>query len=240
LTPDSNTVAFSQSQVTIIESHTLTLNYASVSSVSFQRQGGGTLNFNPLFSEAIQLIFISFFNLLCSIDCNHLVGVFMRRKTLISSVLIVVILILVVGLFFGSMDSSSKDGFTLTFLENNILLISDSDVVSYNVTSQEIVITEIALEGLVNMGNELYNFTGFVIRIDGEEVYQGVFRSAIMSAIPGSPRICVLFPSMFLQSEIENSNAIRMFYPGFEPPSDQSGANAKFIDYFAQANKLIS
>lgn len=159
---------------------------------------------------------------------------------MISSVLIVATLILVVGLFFGSIESPSKEGFTLTFLENNVLLISDADVVSYNVTSQEIAIKEIASERLVNMGDELYSFTGFVIRIDGEEVYQGVFRSAIMSAIPGPPRICVLFPSMFLQSGIENNNAIRMFYPGFEPPSDQSEANARFSDYFAQANKLIS
>ena len=169
-----------------------------------------------------------------------LVGVFMRRKILISSVLIVITLILVAGLFFSSMESPSKEGFTLTFIENNVLLISDADVISYNVTSQEIAITEIASERLVNIGNELYNFTGFVIRIDGEEVYQGVFRSAIMSAIPGPPRICVLFPSMFLQLGIENNNAIRIFYPGFEPPSDQSEANAKFSEYFARANKLIS
>ena len=86
----------------------------------------------------------------------------------------------------------------------------------------------------------MYSFTGFVITIDDEEVYRGVFRSAVMSAIPGPPRICVLFPSMFLQSGIENNNVIRMFYPGFEPPSNQSEANAKFGDYFRQANKLIS
>ena len=117
----------------------------------------------------------------------------------------------------------------------------NSEDVSIETRSQtEITITDIASERLVDMGNKLYNFTGFVIRIDGEEVYQGVFRSAIMSAIPGPPRICVLFPSMFIQSGIENNNAIRMFYPGFEPPSDQSEANAKFSDYFAQTNKLIS
>ena len=163
----------------------------------------------------------------------------MRRRILISATLIFVMLILVLGLFLDSMNSPSKEEFTLIFLENNVLLISDADVVSYNVTSQEIAITEIASERLLGMSDELYSFMGFVIRIDGEVVYQGMFRSAIMSAIPGPPRICVLFPSMFLQSEIENNNAIRMFYPGFEPPSDQSQANAKFIDYFRQANKLI-
>ena len=164
----------------------------------------------------------------------------MRRRILISATLIFVMLVIVVGLFLDSMASSSKEKFTLIFLENNVLLISDADVVSYNVTNQEIAITEIASERLVGMGDELYSFTGFEIRIDGEALYQGVFRSAIMSAIPGPPRICVLFPSMFLQSGIESNNAIRMFYPGFEPPSDQIEANAKFRDYFGQATKLIS
>ena len=164
----------------------------------------------------------------------------MKRRILISAALILAMLILVVGLFLGSGESASREGFSLTFLENDVLLISDADVVSYNVTSQEIAITEIASERLLDMGDELYNFSGFVIKIDGEEVYQGVFRLAIMSAIPGPPKICALFPSISLQSEIENNNAIRMFYPGFEPPSDQKEANTKFSDYFRQANKLIS
>ena len=164
----------------------------------------------------------------------------MRSKFWIGIILIVATLILAVVLFTGYVEPLSENGFRLIFLENNALLISESDVVSYNLTSQEIVITKIASERLVGMGDELYSFTGFLIRIDGEEVYRGVFRSAIMSAIPGPPRICVLFPSMFLQSGIENNNAIRMFYPRFEPPTDQSEANTKFSDYFAQANKLIS
>jgi hypothetical protein len=164
----------------------------------------------------------------------------MKRRILISTALILATLILVLGLFLVSMDSSSKEGFTLIFLENNVLLISDADVISYNVTSQEIAINETASERLLDMGDELYIFTGFAIRIDGEDVYQGVFRSAIMSAIPSPPRICVLFPSIFLHSGIENNNAIRMFYPGFKPPGNQLEANAKFSDYFGQANKLIS
>jgi hypothetical protein len=163
----------------------------------------------------------------------------MRRKIWMGIVLIVATLILAVGLFTGYVEPPSENGFRLIFLENNTVLISDSDVVSYNLTSQEIAITEIASERLVGMGDELYSFTGFLIRIDGEEVYRGVFRSAIMSAIPGSPKICILFPSMVLHSGIENQNGIRMFYPGFEPPNDQPEANAKFSEYFGDANKLI-
>jgi hypothetical protein len=164
----------------------------------------------------------------------------MRRRILISIALILSILLLVVVLFWSSMDLSLKEGFSLIFLEDDVLLISDVDVVSYNVTSQEIVITEIASERLLGMGDDLYSYTGFVIRIDNEEVYQGVFRSAVMSAIPGSPKICILFPSMILQLGIENSNAIRLFYPRFVPSSDFSEANNKLYDYFAKNGKLIS
>ena len=152
----------------------------------------------------------------------------MRRRIWIGIVLIAATLILAVWLFTTYVAPPSEEGFRLIFLENNALLISDADVVFYNFTSQEITITEIASERLVGMGDELYSFTGFLVSIDGEEVYRGVFRSAIMSAIPGPPKICILFPSILLQSGIENHNAIRMFYPGFEPPSNQKDPNTKF------------
>ena len=161
------------------------------------------------------------------------------QKLWISILLIVIMLILTVGLFNNYQEPPSEEGFRLIFLENNAFLISDSDLVSYNLTSQEIIITESASERLVDMGNEIYSFTGFIIKINGEEVYQGIFRSAIMSAIPSSPKICILFPSMLLQSGIENYNAIRMFYPQFELPSDQPEANTKFSEYFRKVNKLI-
>ena len=136
------------------------------------------------------------------------------------------------------MAPSSEEVFRLVYLENNTVLISDADIVSYNLTSQEIAITDGASERLTGLGDGLYSFTGFVISIDGEEVYYGVFRSAFMSAIPGPPRISILFPSMLFPSETENHNAIRMFYPVFEPPSDQLEANARFVEYFEEANKL--
>ena len=157
----------------------------------------------------------------------------MGRRIWIGLVLIVAALISAVWFFTGYVEPPSEEGFRLVFLENNILLIFDADIVSYNLTSQELAITDTASERLLDMGDGLYSFTGFFIRIDGEEVYRGVFRSAVMSAIPGPPKISILFPS-----EIENHNAIRMFYPGFEPPSDQPEANAKLVKYFEKANKL--
>jgi len=91
----------------------------------------------------------------------------------------------------------------------------------------------------VDIGDSLYSFdNGFVIRMNGEEVYRGVFRTAIMPAIPSPPRISILFPSMLFPSETENHNAIRMFYPASEPPNDEPEANAKFFQCFEDVDKL--
>jgi hypothetical protein len=153
--------------------------------------------------------------------------------------MILSLLIFSLGLFKVFLEPHYEEEFRLVFLENNALLISDSDIVTYNLTSQEIIITEVAQERLVNMGDELYSFTGFIININSEEVFQGVFRSAVMSAIPSPPKICILFPSMLLQSGNENPNAIRIFYPQFELPNDHQEVNIKFTEYFEKANKLI-
>ena len=120
------------------------------------------------------------------------------------------------------------------------MLISEPDILSYNWTSQEIAITDAASHRLIERGDSLYSFTnGFVIKIDGEEVYRGVFRMAIHSAIPSPPQISIMFPSMLFPSETENYRALRMFYPFFEPPSDQAEANAKFSQHFETAGKML-
>jgi hypothetical protein len=126
------------------------------------------------------------------------------------------------------------------FLENNAVLISDPDILSYNWTSQEIAITDSAAHRLVEMEDSLYSFTGsFVIRIDGEEVYRGIFRMAVHSAIPSPPQICIMFPSILFPSENEDYHSMRMFYPSFDLPGDQPEANAKLHQHFEEAGKMI-
>lgn len=137
------------------------------------------------------------------------------------------------------MMQQSEAGFRLVFLENNDVLISDSDVLSYNWTSQEITLSDGSSERLIQMGDSLYSFTaGFVIRIDGEEVYRGVFRSPIMSAIPAPPKISIMFPNVVFPSSTPDDHAMRMFYPSFQPPNDQPEQNAILAEYFGGANRL--
>jgi len=163
----------------------------------------------------------------------------MKRWVWTGLVLVILVSISALWLFRGHIAQSPETEFRIVSLENNALIISDADILSYNWTSQEIAITDEASDRLVGMGDSLYSFaSGFVIRINGEEVYRGVFRAAYMSAIPESPRISILFPSMLFPSETENRNAIRMFYPWFDPPSDQPEENARLFDYFEDVNKL--
>jgi hypothetical protein len=161
----------------------------------------------------------------------------MKRRIWIGSLLMVLALISALWFFGSYMMQPSEAGFRIYSIENNTLLISDADILSYNWTSQEMAITTEASERLTEMVG-LYSWTGFVIRIDGEEIYRGVFRTHSMSAVPASPRICILFPSAFFPSQSVNYGAMRMFWPFFQPPSDQPENNAKIFQYFEKIGKL--
>lgn len=166
-------------------------------------------------------------------------GCILKKKMWISLLLVVIALIATLWVFISYKMKPSQAGFTLVFLKDNNLLISNEDILSYNWTSQEITLTDSASQRLIQMDQNLYSFTdGFIIKIDGQEIYQGVFRSPIMSAIPESPRISIMFPSILFPSETENNHKIRMFYPGFQPPTDQPEKNLRLIQYFESANKL--
>jgi len=157
----------------------------------------------------------------------------MKKRLWLFFLLVLIVSVTAAVLFRGYLTKPSEEGLRIVFLESNALLISDADVLSYNLTSQEIAITDQASDRLTALGDSLYSFTdGFVIKIDGEEVYRGVFRLAIHSAVPSPPKISILYPSMLFPSETENRNAIRLFYPTFEPPSDKPEAYAKFVQYF--------
>ena len=157
-----------------------------------------------------------------------------------TSLLLVVLALIVVSWFFiNYLGQLSEAGFSLVSLNDNTLLISDADVVSYNWTSQEIALSDGASQRLMQIGEGLYSFTdGFVIKIDGEEIYRGVFRSPFMSAIPELPKISIMFPSVLFPSDLENNHAVRMFYPGFQPPKDQPEENSRLSKYFEGVNKL--
>jgi hypothetical protein len=163
-----------------------------------------------------------------------------KKRMQMSLLLIVLTTIAVLWVFINYHGQPSEVGFSLVSQKDNTLLISDADILSYNWTSQEVILTDNATQRLMQQGENLYSYTdGFVIKINGEEIYQGVFRSPIMSAIPEPPKISIMYPSMLFPSESQNDHAIRMFYPGFQPPTDQPEKNSKLIQYFEGISKLI-
>ena len=163
----------------------------------------------------------------------------MKRRVWISLFLILLVSISALLLYQMFITPTSEKGFSIVSVESNTLLLSDADVSLYNWTSQEMTISNAASQRLLGIGDSLYKFsTGFIIKIDGEEIYRGAFRTAYMSAIPAPPRISVLFPSVSWPSGIENPKALMIFYPSGKPPSDQQEANAKLSQYFEKANKL--
>jgi hypothetical protein len=167
------------------------------------------------------------------------------KKQVILGVLLVVIVAVSALLVFqsGILGSASKDktGFTMVSLSDNSVLLYDTDILSFNSTSQEFTLTDSAVQRLQAAGTNLYNFSNVVsIRVNGEEIYQGIFRNAAMSAVPQPPTISILYPSITFPEGTEKDNVMRLFYPNFTPPSDMSALNAKLADFFEDTNRLVA
>lgn len=156
----------------------------------------------------------------------------MKKRLWVSITLAVLMVFAGLWVFRGAWLPSSEGGFRLVFLEDNSLLVSDPDIVSYNSTSQEITLTAQASQRLTQMGDELYKSVA-VIRINGEEIYQGLFRTAYMSAIPPPSKITILFPS-----DVTGDHALRLLFPQSEPSNNMQEHYTPFIQYFEDANKL--
>jgi hypothetical protein len=162
----------------------------------------------------------------------------MKRMVLAS--ILLVVLVAVAGLWVsqGSWLPFSETGFSLVRLSDNFVLLSDADVLSFNSTSQEIALSDAASQRLLQTEDSLYMFNNtFSVRVNGEEIYQGIFRASTMSALPAPPKIAILFPSMQLPSGAEDDHALRLFYPSFQPPNDLAEMNAKLTHYFEETDR---
>lgn len=163
----------------------------------------------------------------------------MRKRAPASIILIVLIAVAATWVFKGYWSPPPAHGFNITALQDDTLLVSDAQVLSFNATSQEFTLNNAASQKLMQMRDILYNYNYTVtLKIDGEEIYQGLFRAVWMSAVPSPPEIAILFPSFNFTDDTENSHAMRLFYPYFQPGSNQLEANQKLIHYFEATNRL--
>jgi hypothetical protein len=169
----------------------------------------------------------------------------LKKKASIGVLLIVVVVVAAVLIYQNSLtetpETAPDDGFTMVYLSDNSTLLSDSDILSFNSTSQEFNLTDAATQRLQAAGDNLYNFSNVVsVRINGEEIYQGIFRSAVMSAVPELPTVAILYPSITFPGGAEKENAMRIFYPGFTVPSDMQAMNTKLTSFFEDTNRLTA
>lgn len=167
------------------------------------------------------------------------------KKQLIFGLLAVIIAVAAVVVYQSTLGSVSENkpvtGFTMVYLSDNSTLLTDVDILSFNSTSQEFTLTQNASERLQQLGFSLYNFTNTVsIRVNGEEIYRGIFRNAAMSAVPQPPTVAILYPSITFPEGTQMDNVMRLFYPGFTPPSDMQAMNTKLVNFFENTNRLSS
>lgn len=169
----------------------------------------------------------------------------LKKQAIIGSMLIVAVAVAAVLIYQNNYANTPKttqnDGFTMVYLSDNSTLLTDLDVCSFNSTHQEFTLTDAAAQCLRAAGDNLYNFTNPVsIKVNGEEIYRGIFRSAVMSAVPEPPTVAILYPSITFPDGAEKDNAMRLFHPGFTPPSDMASMNANLASFFEDTNRLAS
>jgi len=123
--------------------------------------------------------------------------------------------------------------FELYLVKSDVLIISGEDVVWYNWTSHEVKLTD---EGIQRVkGLDLYQ-QEFVLKLDGKELYTGMFWSYVSS------RICsgiVILDILLIQDGITDVLVIEPFYPpGLFNGIDPRNALQVFA-YFSHVGKLV-
>ena len=157
----------------------------------------------------------------------------MKRKNLLIGLVIVGIICVFVGFILSNQLQFSKERFGIYLLENDELVISDKNIISYNRTSHEIRLNEEGVKKIKTL--DLYQ-KPFVIKLDGKEVYNGSFWSDI-SSIPNSG--IVIVDILAVQYGVTDSIRIETGYPsseffeGIDPRN-----NSEIFDYFQKVGKL--
>jgi hypothetical protein len=123
-----------------------------------------------------------------------------------------------------------KGEFCLYKLENNQLIISDVDIISYNKTSHEIRLTIEAVKKIEEIQTDLYG--QFVIKINGNEVYKGTFVPPYVSRSYDSTEI-IIVPIIE-----DNIIRIQMGYPATEVSGEDPRNNVSLFEHFDKTNKL--
>jgi hypothetical protein len=123
----------------------------------------------------------------------------------------------------------SEGGFGIYLLRSGELVISDMEIISYNRTSHEIKLTEAGVAKIEGLQVPL-NGTGFVVKVEGEEIYLGAFWSPI-SSLP--------YHGVVIETVVtDNSVKIEAGYPSSHFQGEDPRDNPKIFDYLDRVGKL--
>lgn len=122
-------------------------------------------------------------------------------------------------------------GFGIYMIESGELVISDLDIIYYNKTSHEIQLTDAGIEKLEGLKVPL-NGTGFMIKVEGREIYRGAFWSPI-SSLP--------YHGVVIETLV-NKNIIKIEagYPSSQFQGEDPRNNTKIFDYLEKVGKLTN
>ncbi len=166
---------------------------------------------------------------------NSLIERLILRK---SSLLIVVVLVSIgISAVFGWRFlnpnlQSQEEGFGIYLREDHKLVVSDEDFVSYNQTSHEIKLTKSGAGKIEALNISVFG-DPFVVKIDGEEIYNGTFMTPISSLPVASSEAVIV-------TLVQNDTIrIQMGYPGTEPADRDPRKDSRVFDFFQKTGKLI-
>ena len=151
-----------------------------------------------------------------------------------SLVLIAVLLcsLVIVGWFILNYQSQvSRGRFGIHLLENDELVVSDEDIISYNKTSHEIKLTE---KGIEKIRTLKVGVSGrpFVIKLDGREIYDGSFWHSL-SSIPYSGIVINTYNTRDNTIRLEEGYPTPKYFKGIDPRN-----NSEIFDHFQRIEKL--
>jgi hypothetical protein len=127
--------------------------------------------------------------------------------------------------------SPNTEGFGIFFTENNELVISEKEIIFYNTSSHEIILTEEGSRRIKNLSLNLpMDGKSFVLRINDKEIYRGWFWSPI-SSIPCS--------EIVIQTNVrDNTIQIITGYPQSNFQGEDPRNNPTLLNYFMSIGKL--
>ena len=158
----------------------------------------------------------------------------MKKQTKVWVGILFLSIVIIGGWFIlNDLYLSSSGEFGLYLVENGELIISDRDILSYNKTNHEIKLTKGGVERF--QGLDLYQRT-FVIKLKGEEMYEGAFWSYLSSRVYEG---VVILDIILIQDDVTDSLTIEPWYPpGLFYGAEDPRLNTEIFNYFQKIGKL--